>query len=131
MTTDRWACAAATTKPDASNTNAPAATASWPGKPFQLRRLCPNTQAATPRTSAVAATPRTTNEYGLVSTTSSRSVFIARSGRPGTPCSRPNRALRDLPEPAQPAATAMLRDPCLLYTSDAADERSSVDLGGR
>ena len=23
------------------------------------------------------------------------------------------------------------RDPCLLYTSDAADERSSVDLGGR
>ena len=24
-----------------------------------------------------------------------------------------------------------LPDPCLLYTSDAADERSSVDLGGR
>ena len=24
-----------------------------------------------------------------------------------------------------------LRKPCLLYTSDAADERSSVDLGGR
>ena len=24
-----------------------------------------------------------------------------------------------------------LRQPCLLYTSDAADERSSVDLGGR
>ena len=24
-----------------------------------------------------------------------------------------------------------LRHPCLLYTSDAADERSSVDLGGR
>ena len=23
------------------------------------------------------------------------------------------------------------RGPCLLYTSDAADERSSVDLGGR
>ena len=23
------------------------------------------------------------------------------------------------------------RNPCLLYTSDAADERSSVDLGGR
>ena len=23
------------------------------------------------------------------------------------------------------------REPCLLYTSDAADERSSVDLGGR
>ena len=26
---------------------------------------------------------------------------------------------------------AVLRDACLLYTSDAADERSSVDLGGR
>src|SRR5678815_210113 len=24
-----------------------------------------------------------------------------------------------------------INDPCLLYTSDAADERSSVDLGGR
>ena len=32
--------------------------------------------------------------------------------------------------PANPAwGTATLR--CLLYTSDAADERSSVDLGGR
>ena len=29
---------------------------------------------------------------------------------------------------AGPAAEA---EPCLLYTSDAADERSSVDLGGR
>ena len=31
------------------------------------------------------------------------------------------------------AATAHLKqsNPCLLYTSDAADERSSVDLGGR
>src|SRR5678815_394833 len=26
---------------------------------------------------------------------------------------------------------ARMRHPCLLYTSDAADERSSVDLGGR
>ena len=26
---------------------------------------------------------------------------------------------------------AFLLSPCLLYTSDAADERSSVDLGGR
>ena len=26
---------------------------------------------------------------------------------------------------------ALVVDPCLLYTSDAADERSSVDLGGR
>ena len=25
----------------------------------------------------------------------------------------------------------ILHGPCLLYTSDAADERSSVDLGGR
>ena len=28
-------------------------------------------------------------------------------------------------------ALIALRDGCLLYTSDAADERSSVDLGGR
>ena len=28
-------------------------------------------------------------------------------------------------------ANAAAPDPCLLYTSDAADERSSVDLGGR
>ena len=27
--------------------------------------------------------------------------------------------------------SAATSDPCLLYTSDAADERSSVDLGGR
>ena len=30
-----------------------------------------------------------------------------------------------------PAAAVGVLDPCLLYTSDAADERSSVDLGGR
>ena len=30
-----------------------------------------------------------------------------------------------------PAALPVLFLPCLLYTSDAADERSSVDLGGR
>ena len=29
------------------------------------------------------------------------------------------------------ATTSSLQRPCLLYTSDAADERSSVDLGGR
>ena len=29
------------------------------------------------------------------------------------------------------AARIAERQPCLLYTSDAADERSSVDLGGR
>ena len=34
--------------------------------------------------------------------------------------------------PVSPAAGARPPvDPCLLYTSDAADERSSVDLGGR
>ena len=54
---------------------------------------------------------------------------------------------RDLPHPLQhqsrrdrPRAARGLRcrpaqrrlpGPCLLYTSDAADERSSVDLGGR
>ena len=30
-----------------------------------------------------------------------------------------------------PQSRARTRSPCLLYTSDAADERSSVDLGGR
>ena len=30
-----------------------------------------------------------------------------------------------------PGAVGAATDPCLLYTSDAADERSSVDLGGR
>src|SRR5678815_3890052 len=36
-----------------------------------------------------------------------------------------------LPHPALCAPTAVPRRTCLLYTSDAADERSSVDLGGR
>ena len=41
-----------------------------------------------------------------------------------------------LEEPPQALDAGKLRDPhqvrlCLLYTSDAADERSSVDLGGR
>src|SRR5678815_5170137 len=31
----------------------------------------------------------------------------------------------------RPVLTVMRNAPCLLYTSDAADERSSVDLGGR
>ena len=38
-------------------------------------------------------------------------------------------------EPAEPGVWCLLRvvldTSCLLYTSDAADERSSVDLGGR
>ena len=33
--------------------------------------------------------------------------------------------------PSYAAAPTVLKIPCLLYTSDAADERSSVDLGGR
>ena len=35
------------------------------------------------------------------------------------------------PEPLQRLLNWPLFKPCLLYTSDAADERSSVDLGGR
>ena len=41
---------------------------------------------------------------------------------------------RSVSELAQPAAVGVDREPvkiCLLYTSDAADERSSVDHGGR
>ena len=47
-----------------------------------------------------------------------------------------NEALRQLTN-KEPGELKKLRDklpldkPCLLYTSDAADERSSVDLGGR
>ena len=37
--------------------------------------------------------------------------------------------LAALPAAAQDLSNLMVR--CLLYTSDAADERSSVDLGGR
>ena len=39
---------------------------------------------------------------------------------------RPNGAFRMMAGKVRPCGT-----PCLLYTSDAADERSSVDLGGR
>ena len=35
------------------------------------------------------------------------------------------------PGPAAVAEAAAGQRPCLLYTSDAADERSSVELGGR
>ena len=35
------------------------------------------------------------------------------------------------PRGAEPVGYDMLGEDCLLYTSDAADERSSVDLGGR
>ena len=37
----------------------------------------------------------------------------------------------NLPGLEDPAGFAFVVEPCLLYTSDAADERSSVDLGGR
>ena len=54
-----------------------------------------------------------------------------RSGRPP----RPRRASAALPSERSPAVgvrrEGARRNPCLLYTSDAADERSSVDLGGR
>mgnify|MGYP003381707742 CR=1 FL=1 len=48
-----------------------------------------------------------------------------------------NRELSAIPLPGEqtPAPAALYATPdnmtCLLYTSDAADERSSVDLGGR
>ena len=42
--------------------------------------------------------------------------------------SSPVSALRPTPNSTPPATTSLI---CLLYTSDAADERSSVDLGGR
>ena len=39
--------------------------------------------------------------------------------------------LRRMPQRGHVAARMGRCGPCLLYTSDAADERSSVDLGGR
>ena len=38
---------------------------------------------------------------------------------------------RSMPARVRPGSPGSRADPCLLYTSDAADERSSVDLGGR
>ena len=47
----------------------------------------------------------------------------------------PNKTARALLDIEDKAYVPIIRDPksttCLLYTSDAADERSSVDLGGR
>ena len=55
--------------------------------------------------------------------------------RPGAARQRPPGARTDRePLPARPLRQHPARvqpRPCLLYTSDAADERSSVDLGGR
>ena len=68
---------------------------------------------------------------------------LVRSRGLGDVYKRQRRGLRALAQPGQPAAGAGaqpaahhqrprgLPEPCLLYTSDAADERSSVDLGGR
>ena len=53
------------------------------------------------------------------------SVTATIDGRPQTVSSTTFR-VRKLPDP-----TAFITYTCLLYTSDAADERSSVDLGGR
>ena len=43
---------------------------------------------------------------------------------------RTTRCVKNGAHPAHPAQQST-RKACLLYTSDAADERSSVDLGGR
>ena len=40
-------------------------------------------------------------------------------------------ALHVIEKPLTGVEGRVIPDPCLLYTSDAADERSSVDLGGR
>ena len=47
----------------------------------------------------------------------------------GEPARRARARLLALPDDSAPRGRAA--DGCLLYTSDAADERSSVDLGGR
>ena len=43
----------------------------------------------------------------------------------------PDVALRNVVTPGAEALADAVLPGCLLYTSDAADERSSVDLGGR
>mgnify|MGYP003381625302 CR=1 FL=1 len=56
-----------------------------------------------------------------------------RQGTNAAAAGRPRRSARTGPS-ARPRAPAPIRardGACLLYTSDAADERSSVDLGGR
>ena len=49
----------------------------------------------------------------------------------GAGCATRAGALRHRRPEAGHAGVAEVLYPCLLYTSDAADERSSVDLGGR
>ena len=44
---------------------------------------------------------------------------------------RPQAPAAGEPESERRGDPRLLALPCLLYTSDAADERSSVDLGGR
>src|SRR5665648_531795 len=51
--------------------------------------------------------------------------------RSGTPSPRRRPVPRTPPEPCPPPPAPSGRAPCLLYTSDAADEEDSVDLGGR
>ena len=46
-------------------------------------------------------------------------------------CARPGPAARPDPATTRPRPQRAPPRGCLLYTSDAADERSSVDLGGR
>ena len=56
-----------------------------------------------------------------------------RDSRQGRPHRRQGAAEAGLPALGLPGRSVLvdLRRACLLYTSDAADERSSVDLGGR
>ena len=51
---------------------------------------------------------------------------VARNNRPARGGAHPERS--DVPGFPSPSSRGQT---CLLYTSDAADERSSVDLGGR
>ena len=67
-------------------------------------------------------------EYGLVGS----EMCIRDRGRDGEEREPPPAARRRaLPRGHAPPPDGAPLVPCLLYTSDAADERSSVDLGGR
>src|SRR5678810_343917 len=69
------------------------------------------------------------NDFGIVETETQLQIVASYLGTEVV-----DLADRDLPPEliaAIPVSTARMYQCCLLYTSDAADERSSVDLGGR
>src|SRR5664279_3210834 len=74
--------------------------------------------------------PLPTRRSALASVESPGSAPAALPGRDANESPAP-RPLAAPPAPPQPANALVPHNACLLYTSDAADEEDSVDLGGR